>query len=166
MVQSIEPRRFLGRSPSVYPAQLDSPQSSHHRRFTVPAVPTQEHVFYPPAPASAPAPTHLSESVSYFPSHPPVSASPTRYASTGFSGPSPHENQRAVNMPVPVHSNTAPSMPYNESSPNTMYSPSHSQMSGGSQPSGTYPNWNSRACTTFVLPTLFVRIILNDLQPT
>jgi hypothetical protein len=162
VVQSIEPRRFLGRSPGVYPAQLDSsPQSSHHRRFTVPAAPTQEHVLYSPAPASAPASTPLSGSDSYYPSHP-VSASPARYASTDFSGPLPHGMQRAVKMPMPVHSDTAPLMHYSTSPPNSMYSPSHSQMSGGSQPTGTYPNWNNRACTTLILPILFVRIILND----
>ena len=162
MVKSIEPRRFLGRSPSAYPAQLDfSPQPSHHRRFTVPNAPTQEHTFYPPGSVSAPAPTPLSGSDPYYPSHP-VSSSPTRYGSTDFSSPLPHKMQRPVKMPMPVHSDTAPLMPYSTSPPNTMYSPSQSQMSGGSQPTGTYPNWNNRACTTLILPMLLVRIILND----
>jgi len=127
-------------SPNVPPAQLySSPQPSAPRGSTDLTTPTYGHASY----SSPYAPAPSSGTVPHHPTYP-VSAMPTSYTSTDYSGPPPPMMQRAVTMPVPVPSNTAPSMRYDSSPPNTMHSPSYSQMSGGPQSIGTSQSRNYR----------------------
>jgi hypothetical protein len=148
LVPSIKPRRFLVYNSGVPSSQQYPSQQPHpSRRSTHPTGPTYD---YASSYTSAHAPTPTSGSASHYPTYP----DSARYASTNSSSMSPQMMQRTVSMPVRGHQYATRSMPHAGSLPNTTYPPSHSEMSGWPQP--TSQGWSDRACTTPLLPTVFV----------
>ena len=122
----VESRPSLVHNTGVSPPQL---YSSPSRRSTLPTAPPHQYASsFQGQPDPSPA-----GSVSHYPPY------PARYASIGSSNPPPSMTQRAATMPMPGHPNIAPSMPYDMS----LYPPSHSEMSGGPQPSSQ--TWSHRA---------------------
>jgi hypothetical protein len=152
-VPSIKPRRFLVYNSGVpssqqYPSQQPPGLLPHpSRRSTHSAGPTYEYESSYP---SAPTPTPSSGSASHYSSYP---DSP-RYGSTNSSSMSPHTMQHTVSMPMLGHQYPTRSVPHDGSPPNIMYPPSHSEMSGWPQP--TSQGRSHRACTTLLLPAVFV----------
>lgn len=115
----------------VYSSAQPPPPS---RQSTHPTAPTQEHASsFPRQPAPPP-----SGSASHY------QPFPERYASTSSSSPPPPMTQRAATMPMPFHSNTAPSMHY-DTSPHLQ---SRSEMSGGPRPSSQ--SWSNRAYAAYI----------------
>jgi hypothetical protein len=126
-------------SPSAYISQhfSDQPpppvrQSTHPLRNVSGIAPapahTHDHALHTPAP-------HLSGSVSHH-SSPRVPVISERHLSTN-SGLHAPTTQRSATIPIPVHPNPAPPVPYYNSSPpnpNIVYPPSRSGLPGGPQP--------------------------------
>lgn len=119
----------------VYSSPQPPPPS---RRSTHPTPPSQEHASSFPC---QPVPPPSGSASHYRPF-------PERYASTNSSSLPPPMTQRATTMPMPVHPNTAPSMPY-DMSPHLQ---SRSEMSGGPRPSPQ--SWSNRAYATYISSAL------------
>jgi hypothetical protein len=142
-------------SPSGYPSQQYSssqPSPTASRRSTLPTTPAYDHA---PVSLHPPAPPPLSGSTSYNPSFP-VPAVPVRHPSANPSGPPQAASptlHRAATMPIPVHANTASSVPYDMRPPNTMHSPSQPGIPG--VPQSTAQSWSYRASIAVEFPTAY-----------
>jgi hypothetical protein len=140
-------------SPSGYPSQQYSssqPSPTASRRSTLPTTPAYDHASLSPHPS---APPPLSGSTSYNPSFP-VPEVPVRHPSTNPSGPPPQAASptfhRAATMSMPVHPNTASSMPYDMRPPNTMPSPSQPGILGGPQSSAQAYSYRASTAVEFL----------------
>ena len=110
----------------VYSSQQPPPPPS--RRSTHPTAPTHDHASsFPRQPAPPP-----SGSVSH------NQPNPARYASITSSNPPPPMTKRAETMPMPVHPNISPPVPYDMSP----HPPSRSEISG--RPQTSSQNWSYR----------------------
>lgn len=164
VVHSVEPRGFLGPSPSTHRSQLDISSQPHQSPFTTqptspppytyPSPPTARQMSGSISSRSSIADSESSQSI--IARHPFAAAAAlvlthaliTRHSSS--SGPSPTPPQRSVTVPVPVPSNTAESEYYNSGSPhsNTIPPQPQSMTSQGSPPNTQ--GWSFRGCPTLV----------------
>lgn len=117
-----------------FPQPQTQPPPPPSRRSTHPTAPTNEHAS---SFSRQPAPP-LSGSISH---HQPF---PPRYPSISSSSPPPPMSQRIATIPMPIHPNIAPPMPYGMSS----HPSSRSEISGRSQSSSQ--SWSYRAYAEYI----------------